>query len=94
MRWESCRTANDQPSHSFADIPYRIQPERIPEAWNGIFALLESKKCKPTVYEHVFDGLETLPQALKDLQERKTWGKVAIRIRADPLFPPKGTAKL
>lgn len=71
-----------------------VQPDRIPEAWDAIFALLESKKCTPTVYDQVFDGLDTLPAALKDLQDRKTWGKVVVRVRADPLFPPKGKSKM
>ncbi|PWN34242.1 NAD(P)-binding protein [Meira miltonrushii] len=70
------------------------EPERIPEAWKAIFDLLESKKCKPTAFDKIYDGLETLPQALKDLQDRKTWGKVVVRLRADPLFPPKGSSKL
>lgn len=79
------------PSHPACTPP---QPDRIPEAWNGIFDLLESKKCRPNVFEHVFDGLGTLPGALKDLQDRKTWGKVVIRVRADPLFPPKSKSKM
>jgi NADPH2:quinone reductase len=71
-----------------------FQPELVPEVWNGIFDLLETKKCRPTVYEHVYDGLDTLPGALKELQDRKTWGKVVIRVKADPLFPPKGKSKM
>lgn len=57
-------------------------------------SLLKSGKAKPTVYEHVYDGLDSLPKALQDLQDRKTWGKVAIRIRADPEHPPKGKSKI
>ncbi|UZJ52378.1 hypothetical protein CBS101457_001698 [Exobasidium rhododendri] len=70
------------------------EPERIPEAWDAIFKLLESKKCRPTVFDKVFDGLATLPGALKDLQDRKTWGKVVIRVKEDPLFPSTSKPKL
>lgn len=66
----------------------------MPEAWNGIFELLESKKCKPTVYDKIYDGLDTLPGALKELQDRNTWGKVVVRVKADPLFPPQGKSKM
>ncbi|KAJ3009301.1 hypothetical protein HKX48_008036 [Thoreauomyces humboldtii] len=70
------------------------EPERIPEAWNAIFHMLETKQCRPTVYDRIYEGLETLPGALQDLQDRKTWGKVVLRVKPDPLFPPKSTAKL
>lgn len=57
-------------------------------------SMLEKREVKPTVYERVYDGLESLSEALQDLQARKTWGKVAVRVRADPEHPPKGKAKI
>ena len=85
---EVCRAILDRMILTFS------QPERIPEAWDAILDMLATKKAKATPYEHIYDGLPSLPDALKDLQDRKTWGKVVVRLKADPLFPPKGSARL
>lgn len=57
-------------------------------------SLIKSGKAKPKVYPHVYEGLEALPQALKDLTDRKTWAKAVLRLRFDPEHPPKRQAKL
>lgn len=57
--------------------------DKIPEAWNALLEMFEKKIIKPTVFTRVYDGLEALPEGLKDLQERKTWGKAVVRIRPD-----------
>lgn len=62
--------------------------------WEGILSLIKSGKAKPTVYEHVYEGLETLPRALQDLSDRKTYGKVVVRLHQDPEHPPKRQAKI
>ncbi|CEH16343.1 Zinc-binding oxidoreductase [Ceraceosorus bombacis] len=59
------------------------QPELVPETWNGILELLKSKKAKAVVYSHIYEGLESLTQALQDLMARKTWGKAVVRVRKD-----------
>ncbi len=35
------------------------------------------------MYDNVYDGVEEIQQGLKDLEERKTWGKAVVRIRKD-----------
>ncbi|KAN0066328.1 hypothetical protein ACQY0O_000422 [Thecaphora frezii] len=68
--------------------------DRIPETWQALMDLFAQKKIRPTVFEHIYEGLESMPQGLKDLADRKTWGKAIVRIRPDPLYPPKGKSRL
>jgi NADPH2:quinone reductase len=46
-------------------------------------SLLSSGKVVPILYEPVYDGLESVTQALADLEGRKTWGKAVIRVRRE-----------
>jgi NADPH2:quinone reductase len=39
-------------------------------------------------------GLDQLTPALEALMARETWGKVVLRVRADPQNPPKGKSNL
>lgn len=55
--------------------------DKIPEAWNALLDLFAQKRIKPTVFEKVYQGLESLPEGLKDLSERKTWGKAVVRVK-------------
>lgn len=32
------------------------------------------------VYDEVYQGLESVPRALKDLEERKVWGKAVVMV--------------
>ncbi|CAO1636344.1 unnamed protein product [Parajaminaea phylloscopi] len=57
--------------------------DKIPEAWNSLLELFAQKKIKPTVFEKIYQGLESLPEGLKDLAERKTWGKAVVRVRSE-----------
>lgn len=55
--------------------------DKIPEAWNALLEMFAQKLIKPTVFKKVYQGLESLPEGLKDLTERKTWGKAVVRIK-------------
>jgi NADPH2:quinone reductase len=72
----------------------RNEPFRVPETWEALMHMFKTKKIFPTIFEHVYEGLDSVPQGLKDLADRKTWGKAIVRIRADPEHPPKGRHKL
>lgn len=72
----------------------RNEADKIPETWEALLELFASKRIVPTVFDHIYEGLDSVPQGLKDLAERKTWGKAIVRIRADPEHPPKGKHKL
>ncbi|KAI5242655.1 zinc-binding alcohol dehydrogenase-like protein [Aureobasidium subglaciale] len=65
------------------------EPEMIDVVWKGLFDLMESGKFRGTCYtDKEFVGLETIPDALKALGARDTWGKVVVKV------PQEGQSKL
>lgn len=65
------------------------QPEKVDEVWDELFKLFESRKVVGTNYtDKEYVGLETVPEALKALGERATWGKVVVKV------PQEGQTKL
>jgi hypothetical protein len=52
------------------------QPNIVANVWTGILTLLSQGKLKATVFEKVYEGLESIPAALSSLGSRETWGKV------------------
>lgn len=65
------------------------EPEMIDVVWKGIFKLIEEGKFRGTVYtDREFVGLESVPEALKSLGSRGTWGKVVVKV------PQEGESKL
>jgi len=65
------------------------EPEMIEVVWKGLFDLMESGKFRGTCYtDKEFVGLETIPEALKALGARDTWGKVVVKV------PQEGQSKL
>ncbi|EMC99099.1 hypothetical protein BAUCODRAFT_22388 [Baudoinia panamericana UAMH 10762] len=56
------------------------EPQKIGEVWDDLFKLFESRKVVGTNYtDREYVGLETVPEALKALGERDTWGKVVVK---------------
>lgn len=51
-------------------------------------SLISSGRVKPVIYTKVYP-LENLADGLQALEQRKTWGKVAVRVRDE-----KAKAKL
>ncbi|KAJ3487411.1 hypothetical protein NLI96_g3564 [Meripilus lineatus] len=58
------------------------EPGHIPSVWQGLLELLSSGGLKPVIYDKVYP-LEKLADGLRELEQRKTWGKVAIRVREE-----------
>jgi len=42
----------------------------------------EKGLLKPAVFEKEYHGLESVVTAMKDLRERKVWGKAVIRMES------------
>ncbi|MDR6225684.1 NADPH:quinone oxidoreductase family protein [Desmospora profundinema] len=56
----------------------RLMPERVVKAHRELMKLYEQGVIRPLVYkEYSFDDL---PQALNDLAQRKTWGKLLVKL--------------
>lgn len=44
--------------------------------------LFESGKVKPVIYDRIWK-LEEMPEGLRALEDRSTWGKAIVRVRED-----------
>jgi NADPH2:quinone reductase len=65
------------------------EPEMIEPVWQGLFKLIDEGKFRGTVFtDKEFVGLESVPDALKSLGSRGTWGKVVVKV------PQEGQSKL
>ncbi|GBE81072.1 Quinone oxidoreductase-like protein [Sparassis crispa] len=60
------------------------ESSRIPPVWKALLGLFASGRATPVVYTEVFP-LERLSDGLSALEQRKTWGKVVVRVRDDEL---------
>lgn len=59
----------------------RHEKETVGVVWKGLDKLIEEGKFKSTVFtDKEFVGLESVPDALKALGSRDTWGKVVIKV--------------
>ncbi|POY76432.1 hypothetical protein BMF94_0631 [Rhodotorula taiwanensis] len=59
----------------------RNEPEAVPQVWKELLALFESGKVRGPVFEKVFDGLEAVPEGLRALGARETWGKAVVKVK-------------
>ncbi|KAK4181282.1 thioredoxin reductase [Triangularia setosa] len=67
----------------------KMEKESVPKVWEGIMRLIAEGKFKGTEFtDKEFVGLESVPDALKALGSRETWGKVVVKI------PQEGQNKL
>lgn len=66
-----------------------MERETVEAVWDGLFELMERGTFKGTVYtDREYLGLESVPDALKALGARDTWGKVVVKV------PQEGGSKL
>lgn len=42
--------------------------------------MIEAGKIRPAMFEKEYIGLESIKEAMKDLGERKVWGKAVVKI--------------
>jgi D-arabinose 1-dehydrogenase-like Zn-dependent alcohol dehydrogenase len=42
--------------------------------------MVEDGKIQPVIYAKNYLGLDAVPEALKDAQKHKTWGRAVLRI--------------
>ncbi|KAI9744535.1 MAG: hypothetical protein M1818_002064 [Claussenomyces sp. TS43310] len=65
------------------------EPETVEAVWNGLFKLIEERGFRGTVFtDREYVGLESIPEALKSLGSRGTWGKVVAQV------PQEGRSKM
>ncbi|KAI7781879.1 alcohol dehydrogenase [Diaporthe eres] len=67
----------------------KMETETEVRVWKEILQLIEDGKFRGTEFtDKEFVGLESIPEALKALGSRETWGKVVVKV------PQDGQAKL
>ncbi|KAH7108427.1 NAD(P)-binding protein [Auriculariales sp. MPI-PUGE-AT-0066] len=62
----------------------KFEQSRIPIVWKELYNLIKSGKIVPSVYEHVYEGLDQVPEAIEAVTKRRTYGKAIVRLRRDP----------
>ncbi|KAI9137550.1 hypothetical protein BKA69DRAFT_1079703 [Paraphysoderma sedebokerense] len=58
-------------------------PKTIVQVWTDLMKLFSEDRLKPVVYDRDFFGLESVPDALKALGGRESYGKVVVTLRSD-----------
>ncbi|CRK21239.1 Quinone oxidoreductase-like protein 2 like [Verticillium longisporum] len=59
----------------------RRSPEEDEILWSGLQSLIDSGVVVPVVYDTRYNGLDSVPQALQDMMDRKVWGKAVITVK-------------
>lgn len=57
----------------------RRYPEMLEQIWQGYLAMLETGKLQPMLYGN-YEGLKDIGRALKDLEDRKVYGKIVVKV--------------
>jgi len=60
------------------------EPGHIPSVYKAILNMLQPGKVTPVAYHEVYP-LERLAEGLVALENRKTWGKVVVRVKDEPV---------
>lgn len=60
----------------------RRYPNMLEDIWSGYLGMLQDGRLKPVLYGK-YKGLEDIGRALKDLEDRKVYGKIVIKISED-----------
>jgi len=58
-------------------------PQELEEIWDGYLRMLTEGKLQPLLYGQ-YDGLESVGRALKDLADRKVYGKIVVTVSPLP----------
>lgn len=65
------------------------EPDMVESVWEGLFDLIRKGSFRGTVYaDKEYVGLEAVPEALRSLGSRGTWGKVVVKV------PQEGASKI
>lgn len=58
----------------------RRDPDENQQIWRGLEGIIAGGTIQPVVYDRPYKGLEAVPEALKDIANRKVWGKAIIDV--------------
>lgn len=57
----------------------RRYPDELQRIWDGYLDMIQTGRLKPTLYG-TYNGLDAVGRALKDLADRKVYGKIVIEV--------------
>lgn len=57
----------------------RRYPAALEEIWDGYLGMLQKGQLKPMIYGQ-YDGLKDIGRALKDLHDRRVYGKIVVKV--------------
>lgn len=57
----------------------RRYPNLLEEIWSGYLGMLQNGELQPLIYGQ-YQGLEDIGRALKDLGDRKVYGKIVVKV--------------
>lgn len=59
------------------------EPETTKQISSSVLKLLSTGDIRPIVHSTPYKGIEGVVQGLKDIEERKVWGKGVVVIREE-----------
>ncbi|KAH8816496.1 quinone oxidoreductase [Xylogone sp. PMI_703] len=65
----------------------RRDPAENAEVWRGVREMLDRGLVMPTVFDKKYRGLESVVAAMRDLSERRVWGKAVISLESNSSVP-------
>lgn len=58
-------------------------PQQVKDIWKAFDDMVERGSIKAVVYDGFYKGLDDVPRTLKDLEERKVWGRAVVEVDDD-----------
>lgn len=57
--------------------------KRYYQVLDEVMQMISSGRLVPQVYDPIYEGLDKVVPGLRDLEDRKTWGKAVVRVRKE-----------
>jgi NADPH:quinone reductase-like Zn-dependent oxidoreductase len=58
----------------------RRDPKAVAKIWADFDHMVATGAIKPVVYKKQYQGLESIVNALEDMESRKVWGRAVVTI--------------
>lgn len=58
-------------------------PQEVKDIWESFNDMVEKGDIKAVVYDEVYRGLDDVPRAMKNMEERKVWGRAVVEVGGD-----------
>jgi len=63
----------------------RLESSHDPQIWEELNKLIKNGDLKPYIFDKKYIGLESVIEAMRDLKDRKVWGKAVVVISGEEL---------